>query len=397
MKNSPSVSSVSNVSDSNTTSSLEVSSASVTVSTPTISVSNNLDGDRAVIPTTESEGRLNRMEDAIARLGSTLERFINNSSFRGYLIDFSVNASQSEIDGNSSDEEDHPQQRCNRGSRNGDINALLPAKETESRQVGDAGHQNKEGREKVSILDETDKKEMSEEEVGPAISGQLAEVAHKYWTNEAKKPAVVSKIMEGLKFRSNCTVLRAPVLNQAVDRNRRILPFHKRADKRLSDIQKSLTFATTAALKMVDEILMASTESRSLDLRQVMGYTVDSITLLCRAHKQISNGRKERGKDTTSSEYLFGENFVESMREAKENYRISNSIINTTSSFWGKHRKISHNSRIGSKRLFDHVEPSTRGSAGYSLNFQSRKKNHQHQRASHSSHSSFTSKKTSKY
>ena len=369
MKNSPSVSSVSNVSDSNTTSSLEVSSASVTVSTPTISVSNNLDGDRAVIPTTESEGRLNRMEDAIARLGSTLERFINNSSFRGYLIDFSVNASQSEIDGNSSDEEDHPQQRCNRGSRNGDINALLPAKETESRQVGDAGHQNKEGREKVSILDETDKKKMSEEEVGPAISGQLAEVAHKYWTNEAKKPAVVSKIMEGLKFRSNCTVLRAPVLNQAVDRNRRILPFHKRADKRLSDIQKSLTFATTAVLKMDDEILAANTESRSLDLRQVMGYTVDSITLLCRAHKQISNGRKERGKDTTSSEYLFGENFVESMREAKENYRISNSIINTTSSFGGKHRKISHNSRIDAKRSFEHGESSTRGSAGYSLNF----------------------------
>ena len=62
------------------------------------------------------------------------------------MTNFSVNASQSKIDGNSSDEEDHPQQRCNRGSRNGDINALLPAKETESRQVGDAGHQNKEGR-----------------------------------------------------------------------------------------------------------------------------------------------------------------------------------------------------------------------------------------------------------
>ena len=370
MKNSPSVSSVSNVSDSNTTSSLEVSSASVTVSTPTISVSNNLDGESAVIPTTEPKDRLNRMEDAIARLGSTLERFINNSSsikrgddrsIRGYLTDFSVNASQSEID--------HPQQRCNSGSRNDDIIALPPAKETESRQVGDAGHQNKEGREKVSILDETDKKKMSEEEVGPAISGQLAEVAHNYGDDEAKKPAVVSKIMEGLKIPSNCTVLRVPVLNEAVARNRRILPFHKRADKRLSDIQKSLTFATTAVLKMADEILTASTESRSLDLRQVMGYTVDSITLLCRAHKQISNGRKERGKDTTSSEYLFGENFVESMREAKENYRISNSIINTTSSFGGKHRKISHNSRIDAKRSFEHGESSTRGSAGYSLNF----------------------------
>ena len=245
MKNYPSISLVSNVSGSNTTSTVEVSSASVTVSTPTISVCNNLDGDRTVIPTTESENRLNRMEDAIARLELTLERFINNSSsikrgddssVRGYLTDFSVNASQSEIDGTSSDEEDHPQQRCNRGSRNGD-NALLLAKETESRQVGNAGHQNKKSREKVSIFDEINKEKMSEEEVGPAISGQLAEVPHKYWADEAKKPAAVSKIMEGLKVHSNCTVLRIPVPNEAVARKRRILAFHKRADKWLSNIQ----------------------------------------------------------------------------------------------------------------------------------------------------------------
>ena len=162
--------------------------------------------------------------------------------------------------------------------------------------------------------------------------------------------------MEGLKVPSNCVVLRVPVLNEAVVRSRRILPFHKRADKRLSDIQKPLTLALTAVLKMADEILTASTESRSLDLRQVMGHTVDFIMLLDRAPKQISNEWKERlkpvlnedirglcDKDTTLSEYLFGKNLVGSMREAKENYRISNyrisnSIINTTLSFGWKHR-----------------------------------------------------------
>ena len=69
MKNSSSFSSTSNVSGSNTTSTVEVSSASVAASTATISAFNNLDGDRAVIPTTESEDRVDRMEDAIARLG----------------------------------------------------------------------------------------------------------------------------------------------------------------------------------------------------------------------------------------------------------------------------------------------------------------------------------------
>ena len=78
------------------------------------------------------------------------------------------------------------------------------------------------------------------------------------------------------------------MLNEAVARNRRIMPFHKREDKQLPDIQKSLTFATTAVLKMTDEIVTASNDSRPLDLRQVMGYTVDSITLLGRAHKQMS-------------------------------------------------------------------------------------------------------------
>ena len=132
MKSTPSVS----------ISTAEVSSASVTVSNPTISVSNNFDGGRAVIPFIELEDTVKRMEDAIPRLGSILNRFIHNPtsikrgddrSIRIYLNNFSVNDSQSEIDGTSSDDEYYPQQRCNRGSRNCIIQALLPAKETESK------------------------------------------------------------------------------------------------------------------------------------------------------------------------------------------------------------------------------------------------------------------------
>ena len=57
-----------------------------------------------------------------------------------------------------------------------------------------------------------------------------------------------------------------------------------------------------------------------------MGHTVDSITLLGRAHKQISAERKEHlkpvlnedirtlcDKETSDSKYLFGENLLESM------------------------------------------------------------------------------------
>ena len=73
-----------------------------------------------------------------------------------------------------------------------------------------------------------------------------------------------------------------------------------------------------------------------------MGYTVDSITLMGKAQKQISAEHKERlkpvfnedirtlcDKETSDSKYLFGENLLESMKEAKESFRISNSIVNT--------------------------------------------------------------------
>ena len=67
--------------------------------------------------------RLNAMENVIFKLGSTLEKFISTNnppgksqgeSDRGYLIDFSVNAFQSEI-GQSSNKESNccpPPQKC---------------------------------------------------------------------------------------------------------------------------------------------------------------------------------------------------------------------------------------------------------------------------------------------
>ena len=89
-----------------------------------------------------------------------------------------------------------------------------------------------------------------------------------------------------------------------------------------------------------------------------MGHTVDSVTLMGRAHKQISAERKERlkpilnkgirtlcDKETSDSKYLFGENLLESMKEAKEYFRISNCLVNNSTT---KFQKVSYQS--GSKR-----------------------------------------------
>ena len=66
---------------------------------------------------------------------------------------------------------------------------------------------------------------------------------------------------------------------------------------------------------------------------------------------------------------------MESMKEAKESLRISNSLVNNSTI---KLQKVS--SQSGSKRSFGYTnsDAGARFSASHSLNFQGRKRNHQY-------------------
>ena len=180
------------------------------------------------------------------------------------------------------------------------------------------------------------------------------------------------------------------ILHEAVAKNRKIMPFQKRGDKRLLDIQNGLIFATSAVLERADELILAQNQNeiRPPNLKKVMGHTVDSITLIGRVHKQISTENKDRlkpvlngdnktlcDKETSDSEYLFGENLLKSMKEARESFRISNSLVNNSTS---KLQKVSYQS--GSKRSLGYTNggAGARFPASHSLNFQGRKMNHQH-------------------
>ena len=138
-----------------------------------------------------------------------------------------------------------------------------------------------------------------------------------------------------------------------------------------------------------------------------MRHTVDYITLMGRAHKQISAERKEHlqpvlnedirtlcDKETSDSKYIFGENLLESMKEAKESFRISNSLVKNSTS---RLQKVGHQS--GSKRSFGYTNggAGARFSASRSLNFQGRKRNHQHRGQSSSSTKYIISKMSQKY
>ena len=101
--------------------------------------------------------------------------------------------------------------------------------------VPDAENQDQSGKENcqanyLGTFEEINKEKMSEEELG---------LATKYWSEESKNHVVVNKILDGLKIPANCSGICVSILNKVVEKIKKIMPFHKRADKRLSDIQNS--------------------------------------------------------------------------------------------------------------------------------------------------------------
>ena len=50
------------------------------------------------------------------------------------------------------------------------------------------------------------------------------------------------KILDWFKIPANCSGICVPILNEDVAKNRKIIQFPKRADKKLTDIQKRINF-----------------------------------------------------------------------------------------------------------------------------------------------------------
>ena len=197
---------------------------------------------------------------------------------------------------------------------------------------------------------------------------------------------MVNKIAERLLLiPNNCEFVRVPKLNEAVAQNRKILPYHKRVDRRLSDIQKSISLATSAILQIANETLKCQKESESsFDHKKVVSTAIDAISFMAKATHSLSAERRDRLKpalneevrslcdlEPTSSEYLFGENMNESLKLAKENYKLSQNLVSTKS----RNKAAGPSSRTGFKRRPDHEAGNSFCSrTQQSLNYQGRKK-----------------------
>ena len=75
-----------------------------------------------------------------------------------------------------------------------------------------------------------------------------------------------------MKIPANRSSNRVPILNEAVTKYRKTIPFPKRGDNRLSDIKKGLVFTISAASEIADELILAQNENRLFSLRKVMSH-----------------------------------------------------------------------------------------------------------------------------
>ena len=196
---------------------------------------------------------------------------------------------------------------------------------------------------------------------------------------------MVSKIAERLLIPNNCGFVRVPKLNETVAQNWKILPYHKRVDRRVSNIQKSISLATSAILQISNEDLKCQKESEfSFDHKKVVSTAIDVILFMAKATHSLSTERRDRLKpalneevrslcdlEPTSCEYLFGENMNENLKLAKENYKLSQNSV----SIKLRNKVTEPSSRTGFKRRPDDESGNSFFSrTQQSLNYQGRKK-----------------------
>ena len=131
----------------------------------------------------------------------------------------------------------------------------------------------------------------------------MAEVAKRYWEEQSRKSQVVSKIAESLLIPINCEFVRVPKLNEVVAQNGKILPYHKRVDKNLSDIHKSISLATLAILEITDKSLKCQKESESsFDHKKVVSTAIDAVSFMAKATHSLSAERGDRLKPALNEE-----------------------------------------------------------------------------------------------
>ena len=185
-----------------------------------------------------------------------------------------------------------------------------------------------------AILSEIEAKD--KEILGPKIDEKLAQLIDVKWSRKMDQEKLKEKQDSWLRP-ENCQKLLVPRANREIWQ--KIDNSTKRADLRLSNIQKCLQLASVAMSKCADTLLF-KTNCVDGDLEHVKRMAmanVDAISLLGHASKDISAIRREKLRPSLAYDmhhlsdmqydddhnYLFGEDLSKSVAKAKDLAKMS--------------------------------------------------------------------------
>ena len=172
---------------------------------------------------------------------------------------------------------------------------------------------------------------------GPPILGNLAARINRYWETESDNQTTVNFLKNQYLTPENCEEFLIPPVN--CELYVKLHPYHKRQDKKLTDIQETLLCSTTAVANMANLVLEEDKQSRMADTKAIVTHALNATILMGNIHSKLNNKRKELIGKTLPADIkevcsaqrevinqLFGDDLGKAVREAKELNKLSNDL-----------------------------------------------------------------------
>ena len=119
--------------------------------------------------------------------------------------------------------------------------------------------------------------------------GNLAVRTNRYWKTESDNQTTVNFLKNQYLTPENCEELLIPPVNHELYVKLHL--YHKRQDKKLTDLQETLPCATTAVASIANLVL--EKQSRMVDTKAVITHALNTATLMGNIHSKLNNKRKE--------------------------------------------------------------------------------------------------------
>ena len=207
---------------------------------------------------------------------------------------------------------------------------MAPAEETTKLNMGN------------EILSEVMADMSDSNELGNPIHEGLAKRVVTQFHENSQKSDIRNQLFKTYKIPENCKEIQVPKMNRAILDMKTFHDVHKKNEKKLYSAQQFITRAVAAVSNVADVALKA--ENEMVDHKVLVRSCLDATTLLGYASHEINTRRKSNVKyalhhdvrdicnssEVVKTEFLFGDDFTNSVKAALQASRIANKAKTVT-------------------------------------------------------------------